>query len=278
MTTLHAAILGTIQGLTEFLPVSSSGHLVFFQHLLGYEEPLIAFDLLVHLGTLFAIVIYFWQDLWQMFRSGFLLCFRFYKIKEWDRYFFQDTHALIFCYAIVTTFVTFLIAFSFKEAFEIFFGSVYVVGGAWIVMGILLLGTRKIESECRDFYQMNHRDCFFIGLAQGLALIPGISRSGATIIAGMRSGLDPKVAAKFSFLIGFIAILGAGILGAKDGVEFFQENTGALVAGFLSSAIVGYFAIVLVMKLVEKGKFFVFGLYCLTMGILTLVLCLLGKI
>lgn len=276
MTVLDGLILGVIQGLTEFLPVSSSGHLVLFQNLLGFTEPMIAFDIVVHLGTLMAVLIYYFKDICKMISETLLMIVSIPKIRNWQVYFLEHPYALIACFVVVTTFVTGVIGITFEGVFKSFFESLAMVGVAWMIMGGILMLSWKFQNGARDLKQMNLKDALVVGLVQGLAITPGISRSGMTILGGMLCGLDKKEAARFSFFAAIAAILGAGVLEAKDGFEFARANSGVLIAGFFSAAITGYAAIVLLLKLVAKGKFFVFGIYCMFLGIFTLLYSILA--
>ena len=197
MTWVQAAFLGIVQGLTEFLPVSSSGHLVLFQTLLGFEDPLVAFDVVLHLGTLIAVFIYFWKDLMTMTVQTLRFIFEAPFAKNKDAVLDQYPHALTAGFVILSTIPTAAMGFIFKDTVEYFFGSILVVGIAWMVLGIVLISTRTHMTGGRPLSEMNHRDAFVIGIAQGIALIPGLSRSGSTIIAGLYAGIDKKDAARF---------------------------------------------------------------------------------
>ena len=158
-----------------------------------------------------------------------------------------------------------------KDAIEYFFESVPAVGIAWILMGIVLLGSRRFQSGDRGMDMLNTRDAFFIGAAQGISFIPGVSRSGATILMGLALGLKKDEAARFSFWIAIPAIVGAGILKMDEGIQFANLHGGPLLAGFIASAITGFFTITFFLKLIHKGKFFLFGYYCLAIGLFAVV-------
>ncbi|MDD5218164.1 MAG: undecaprenyl-diphosphatase UppP [Candidatus Omnitrophica bacterium] len=272
MNIYEAVVLGIVQGFTEFLPVSSSGHLVLFQNLLGMREPMLAFDVAVHLGTLLAVFVYFGKDLIRMVVQSVLFAVKFPFASDKDEVHQQYPYAAITGFVILASVPTFLIAIAFKDMFEYLFSSVAAVGFAWLVMGILLVLSRWFqESNARFLTMMNHRDAFFIGIAQGIAIIPGISRSGSTILGGMLCGIEKKDAARFSFLIGIPAILGAAVLKMREGIDFFASYPAALIAGFVMSALVGYFVIGFLLKVLGKGKFYLFGYYCLVLSVVTIV-------
>jgi len=240
ITIPKAILLGIIQGLTEFLPVSSSGHLVLFQHLLGMNEPMVVFDIVVHWGTLLAVLIYFSKDIFQMIRQSILFLWYWPRVRNLDTLFHQYPYAMVAFFVILSTLSTALLAFGFKDAIEYFFESVPAVGIAWILMGILLLGSRRFQSGDRGLDMLNNRDAFFIGATQGISFIPGISRSGSTILMGLALGLKKEEAARFSFWIAIPAIVGAGILKMEEGIQFANSHGGPLLAGFIASAITGF--------------------------------------
>lgn len=249
MTVPEAIVLGIVQGFTEFLPVSSSGHLVLFQKWLGLSESMIAFDVMVHLGTLLAVIIYYKKDLWEMARGrnprllGFLL---------------------------ITTFVTGAIGIIFKEFFLSSFESSTMLGLGWLVTGILLIASRYFQRGGRTLGKMKWRDAAGIGLAQSTAIFSSVSRSGATILAALACGLERGEAARYSFLASIFAIAAAGLYELKGGVDFFNAYPAALTAGFLAAAVSGYLSVAALLKIVKGGKFFLFGVYCLVLGIAVL--------
>jgi len=175
---------------------------------------------------------------------------------------------------LIASIPTAVIGIVFQDAFEALFESVLAVGIAWLVMGVLLVASRKFSEGGRELSSLNQRDAFLIGTAQGIAIIPGVSRSGLTILAAMLCGVEKKEAARFSFLIAFPAILGAGMLKFKEGIEFVEGGIGMMAVGFVSSAIVGLLAIAILLKLIQQGKFYVFGYYCIALSLATLVYAL----
>ncbi len=269
MTIIQAAILGMVQGLTEFLPISSSGHLVLFQHWFGLKEEMLVFDIAVHWGTLLAVIIYFFSDIKKItFQTvQFILCRP--KGAESDAFFNENPYALSSGLIILSSVVTVLVGIFFREVFEFAFRTVFAVGIAWLIMGTLLIYADRMKSlePERDLAHMHHRDAFFIGLAQGLALIPGVSRSGSTILMGIRCGLNRKEAARYSFLLGIPAILGVGLLKLNEGLPVMLAQPAVYVTGFACSMAVGFLTIIALFKVLERGKFHFFGYYCLAIGL-----------
>ncbi len=269
MPIFEAIVLGIVQGLTEFLPISSSGHLVLFQNLLGYTEPMIAFDIAVHWGTLLAVFIFFGKDIWGMIVQTFTFLIRLPKQPAKDL-FIEFPYALVSMFVIVATIPTVIIGLVFEEAFEYFFSSLTAVSVAWFIMGIILILSRKFQEGGRSLSHMNQQDSFLIGLVQGLAIIPGISRSGSTILCAMLLGIDKREAARFSFLLSIPAIIGAGILKLKDGVALMESSSWALAVAFLTASLVGYISIAFLMEFINRGKLYVFGFYCLAVSALAM--------
>ena len=271
MNIFQAAVLGIVQGLTEFLPVSSSGHLVFAQHLLGFDGPLLAFDVVLHVGTLLAVFVYFREDVGNMIRQCFLFLFHLPGSKNAGILLREYPYTVISGWVILATLPTALIGFIFHDAFEVMFGSLSGVGIGWLVFGIVLILSRKIQNGSRTLSQMNLWDALLIGTLQGVAIIPSISRSGATIIAGMLAGIQKNEAARFSFLLSIPAIFGAALLELKGGIGLAQTSGAVVASGLIASAVVGYLSIAFLLRLIQRGNFFLFGFYCLIAGAVTLI-------
>jgi undecaprenyl-diphosphatase len=251
MTPLEALFLATIQGLTEFLPISSSGHLVLFQKILGMVRPPIFFDILLHLGTLGSIVIFFRKEIGDLF-------------LHWRKQ--LNTWLLIFIGSIPAA----LAGFLFNSKVESAFNSLLLVGMAWIFFGGWLLLTLKVKIENKP-RQITWKDSLFVGVFQALALLPGISRSGSTISAGLMRRLPRESAFRFSFLLAIPAILGATILEMKE-VNLKEAFSPVAFLSMLTAGVTGYLALVLLQKTLKSGKFYLFGFYCLAIGALTLLL------
>jgi undecaprenyl-diphosphatase len=269
MDIIQAIILGVIQGLTEFLPVSSSAHLVFITDILGLPQN-VAFDTLLHLGTLVAVVGYFWRDIVEIitsFISSIMDIFRG-KFKEGlkEKPFKKLTWLLV-----VGTIPAGLMGILLQKQFEALFNSVIYVGFFLIITGLLLWGAERVKPGEKDVEDISFKNALVIGIAQGIAIAPGISRSGATISAGLFSGLNRELAARFSFLLSIPAILGAALVQAKD-ITSFDASTAVLIAGFLSALIFGYLAIKLLLKIIKERTLMIFAYYCWIVGIAVIII------
>lgn len=264
MTFFKSIILGIVQGLTEFLPVSSSGHLVIFQKLLKFNDPGVLFEITVHLGTLIAVIVYFRQDIWKIIRSIFI----------WQKDASEEikrSHSLLF-HLIIASIVTAIIGFAFKDMFESFFENTLLVGLMLIVTGIILFISDKIKRT--DKTKMSVPSSLLVGFAQSIAIIPGISRSGATITTGIFTGRTRDLATRFSFLLFIPAIIGATLLKLKNLQDAISVSgaAGNFITGGIAAAIVGYFAIAVLIRIIKKAKLFYFSIYCWIIGIITILL------
>lgn len=266
MTILEAIVLGILQGITEFLPVSSSGHLVLTQYFLGIKESQIFFDVMLHFGTLGAVIIVYYQLLGALVRTGFSTFFQANFYRHPQRMMDNAPHLRLLWFLLLGSIPTGLIAVLFKDSLEAIFGKPMIVAAMLVVTGLILqlsrLGQRRLQSEppLRAWHTP------LIGIAQGLAIIPGISRSGSTISIAMLLGLSPQVAAQYSFLLSIPAILGAVALKLKD-VEKITIAPTVIVAGTLTSFIVGYIALRFLLAMLNRGKFSIFSYYCFALGI-----------
>lgn len=253
MTTLQSIILGILQGLTEFLPVSSSGHLVLAQHYLALDMPakdLAAFDVILHAGTLCALLLYFWKDWLNMLKDG---------IKVVKNRNFADS---LLVKIIMATIPAVIIGFTMKDYIEAYLRSPRSVAWAMFFVGTVLylaeLYPKKKQSKMPKFMQ-----AFLIGCAQAIALIPGVSRSGSTIAAAMFQGIDRHDAAKFSFLLGTPAIFGAFlliVLKVFEG-EYTLPAFSITALGFIASAISSFICIHFLLQFVKKHTLWIFSIY-----------------
>jgi len=254
VTVIQALILGIIQGLTEFLPVSSSGHLVIFQHIMGLQEGTISFDVLLHLGTLLAVFIAFREDIAAIIKRPFS----------------RLTYLVL-----VGCIPAGLMGFFLEPLFERAFASLLVVGIGLLITGAVLKISEKMAErsfDMKDIQDTTYGDVLFIGILQGLAIVPGISRSGSTIAGGLMAGLERTWAARYSFLVAIPVIFGAGLAQMKDIAD--QGLNGSFVphlVGFLAAALFGYIAIKIVMELVRKGRLSIFSYYCWALGTITIL-------
>ena len=275
MTILEAIVLGILQGITEFLPVSSSGHLVLMQHFLGIKESQIFFDVMLHFGTLGAVIIVYYRLIGSLIRTGFSALFQANFYRHPRRTVSNTSDLRMLWYLLLGSIPTGLIAVLFKNSLEAIFGKPMVVAAMLVVTGLILqlsrLEHRRLQAETR--LQAWHSP--LIGIAQGLAIIPGISRSGSTISISLLLGLSPRAAAQYSFLLSIPAILGAVILKLKDVGEITIAPT-VIVVGTLTSSVVGYIALRFLLAILNRGKFSIFSYYCFALGIIAAVSIWLG--
>lgn len=252
MTIIESIILGIIQGLTEFLPVSSSGHLVLFQKVLGINQPGNYFEVLVHLGTLASVIFVFYDDLKSIFFSLHM----------------KETQTFIL-FIVIGTIPAIIIGFGFKDIFHYLFENVKAVGFALLFTGIILISSSKFKYNNKN---LNWQKSIMIGFVQALAIIPGISRSGITICMALFLGLSPKKAARLSFLLAIPVISGAGLLTALNVDEGSQLTFSVAISGFISSFVIGIIALKWLLSWLEKGKFYYFSYYCFFIGLLTILI------
>jgi undecaprenyl-diphosphatase len=265
MTTLQAFILGLVQGLTEFLPVSSSGHLVLLPWWLGWDNPGLAFDALLHWGTLLAVVIFFWRAWWEMLMA-LVRKVRGKPVQGKD---------LLLLAILVGTIPAARRGFLLEDFFESLFGQPAAVAVFMIVTGFLLMFAEwwtRSHRQGRPMEKLSYLDAIFVGVGQALAIAPGISRSGSTIAAGLVRGLDRPTAARFSFLLGTPIIFGAGLLKLKDLVEMGVSGSGMtpLVVGFLTAFISGILAIRYLLRYLQNHTLNVFAYYVWAVALLSL--------
>ena len=265
MNILDSVVLGSLQGVTEFLPISSSGHLVLAESFMGLDiSELKSFDVAVHMGTLFSILAYFRNDVIQMLKAFFR--FISFRIK-WDR------DEKILAYIVVGTVPAVFIGVLFGDKIDYVFRNPFAVFGCMIFTAILFLVAEfvnKISIKSMDNKRINALKSIIIGFFQAVALIPGVSRSGSTISGGLISGLNREEAARFSFLLGIPAIFGAGILTIFAG-EGFDEPLINLFIGFAVSGIVGFFSICFLMRFIKKHSLVWFSAYLIIIGGIGLV-------
>ena len=267
MDILHAVIIGIIQGLTEFLPVSSSAHLVFVQRLLGVESS-IAFDVFLHLGTLIAVLWFFRTDVYKMLRAwwlsiGDLLQGRF------RQGFADDPYKRLAWYVILATVPVGIVGVLFEDAVDsMFAGALYVPAFFLFVTGTILYLSQRMASGNINFENISKKEALWMGLGQACAILPGLSRSGTTIAAGLTIGLDKEFAAKFSFILSIPTILGAFVVQLKDIGSALNVNFLPVFLGFIVSIIAGYFAIKWMLDLIQNRSLDVFSYYCWIISII----------
>jgi undecaprenyl-diphosphatase len=269
LTLFQALVLGIVQGLTEYLPVSSSAHLVLVPWALGWEiEPgaAFAFDVLVQMGTLVAVITYFWKDLVHMLRATFVALVR----REAG----HDPYLRLALWIVLGTLPAVVAGVALKDIVETAFGSPMVTSVFLLVTAALLLAAERIGKRLRPLESVTWKDAVWIGLAQALALFPGLSRSGATISAGILRGLDRTGAARFSFLLSIPVMIGAGALALGDLAALPAAADFALpvLVGFVSAAIVGYASIRWLLGFVTRHSLAAFSVYCALVGLLGLAI------
>jgi len=259
MTLLQSLILGVIQGASEFLPISSSGHLVLAPYLFGWDisqDEAFVFDVLVQVATLLAVIIYFWKDLIAIFKA-FL-----HGIKSSNP--FNDHQSLMGWYLILATIPAGLIAVLFRETFEEAFSNPKSAAIFLLVTSLLLILGEVLSKRTRSLEELGPGDALVMGLFQVLALFPGISRSGSTIAGGLIRGLDRKSAATFSFLMAVPVMLAAGLLAIIDLVQSpgLSGQIPIYIPGFAAAAIVGYLVIRWFIVYLSKQSLYIFAGYC----------------
>lgn len=278
MSLLSSILLGVIQGVTEFLPISSSGHLAIAEHLLGMSgasEIPDFFDVLLHLGTLVAVFAAYWGDIRDMvvefFRGAADLARRSTPTPV------PPARRMILL-IIVGTLPLFAVL-PIKELVEGLSDNMYFVAAALLVTGCLLFASDRVKKGRKTERSATLLDALLVGVGQAIATCPGISRSGTTITAGCFVGFDRKFAVRYSFLMSIPAILGANILSLKDalGGEIIWADVPIYLVGVLVSAVVGYACIRLLKMIAEKGRFGFFAYYCWAVGVLTLILTFIQK-
>lgn len=249
MDLIQAIILGIVQGITEWLPISSSGHLALIQNYFGIHESL-AFDILLHLGSLLVVLTVFYKDIIQLIKGVFT----------------KDTKSLkMALFLIIATIPIAVVGFFLQDSIESIFSNNLLIAFAYIFTAIILYFTKYAKSKK---VKLNFKNSFLIGFAQMFAILPGVSRSGITISTGLFFGLDKAEVAKFSFLLFIPAILGASLLGIKELVSVDFNS----IIGMLFAIVSGFLSLKLLLRIIKTDKFHYFSVYCLFMAILLLML------
>ena len=272
MDLIQSILMGIVQGLSEFLPISSSAHLVFtsnfYKVFKGIEivqesNQEVFLDIMLHLGTLIAVLIFFRKDIMEICKA------LYFGLKNRD---YSNKDFKTGVYIILGTFITVIIAFPLNEVAEFLVFKPAIVGGLLVFTGCLLLFSEWWGKRINDKKDINLKSSVLIAIAQGLAALPGFSRSGLTIATGLLSGHDRTIAARYSFLLSIPIILGASMvypLIKLDFAEVVTYNWTAIIVGTIVSGIVGYLCIKYFLKFVGKFSLGIFGYYCLIMGIIT---------
>jgi len=270
---LEAIVLGIVQGLTEFLPISSTGHLRIVPAFLGWEDPGAAFTAVTQLGTMAAVLLYFRADLKRIVQAWYRSLREPAARRELD--------ARLGWYILLGTVPIGIFGLIFKDQIETGARDLYLIGTALIVLGLVLLLAERVGTRSRNIEQITRRDGIAIGFAQALALIPGVSRSGATITAGLFMGLDRTAAARFSFLLSVPAVVLSGVLelgSILSGEEGETTSLTCLVVATVLAFVTGYASIALLLRYLERHSTVVFVVYRVALGSLVLVLVSSGVI
>lgn len=269
MDIIQAIIIGLVQGLTEFLPVSSSAHLIFAQQALGVADVGLAFDVLLHVGTLVAVIVYFFNDIVNMIK-GFLLSLVDLKDGNFMGELKKDPYKKLAWLTILATIPIGIVGVLFNDIVESMFQGLTVPAFLLLITGCLLYLSQRMNSGRIDVRNITLKEALIMGCGQALAILPGLSRSGTTIAAGLFAGLDKEFAAKFSFILSIPAILGAAVFQLKD-LSGGSVEIGACIAGFIVAVISGYLAISVLLKIVREKSLDIFAYYCWIVGIIVLV-------
>lgn len=255
MDIFQSIILGIVQGITEFLPISSSGHLVLFQKLFGMQEPPIFFDTLIHFATILAVVFYLRKEIWSI-------------LKGLNRKENQRLVTMLF----LATIPAVIVGFSIKDEIDEIFNSLSLLAISFLITSFILFLTKFFEKDKKDMVKITWVDSLFVGIFQALAILPGVSRSGSTISAGLFRGLDRISAFKFSFLMAVPVILGAMVLQlAYVDINSMQNNLIQNFLGFTAALISGFLSLKLLEIITVKGKFHYFSFYCLALALVILI-------
>ena len=277
MTYFQAIILGLAQGLSEFLPISSSGHLALLQYFFGVSaETVLPFAVLLHLGTLVSVFIVYWKDIVELVLE-LIAVIKDICTGKGPRINANPTRRLGFM-IIVATIPTALIGLLFNDLFEALYLSLIAIGIGLLITGTILFIAERMGRNNKNVKDMKFRNALFVGIMQGVAICPGISRSGSTLFGGLISGLNKEFAVKFAFLISIPSILGSVIMEAPDAFESGMDISlvGPVIAGVIVSALSGLFAIKAMIRLVSNKKLIGFSIYTWVIGIAVIVYALMA--
>ena len=266
MDVFQGFVIGIVQGLTEFLPVSSSAHLVFIQKILGVESSL-AFDVFLHLGTLIAVVWFFRWDIYKMLLS-WISSIEDLIHGQFMEGFYSDPYKRLAWYVLIATIPVGVVGVLFEDTVDsLFAGALYVPAFFLFVTGTILYLSQRMASGRINYNNMTARESLFMGLGQACAIMPGLSRSGTTIAAGLTAGLEKEFAAKFSFILSIPAICGAFIFKLDDLGAAMSADFLPILIGFIVSIVSGYMAIRWMLDLIQNKNLDIFSYYCWIVGI-----------
>jgi len=270
MRDLHAIVEGIVQGLTEFLPISSTAHLRIVPAFFGWPDPGAAFTAVIQLGTMAAVLLYFRHDLWRIARS-WLRSLRDPALRG-------DLDARMGWYIILGTIPIAIFGFIFRDQIETGARNLYLIGSALIALGLVLYAADEVGRRTRTLEQINRDDGVTIGFAQALALIPGVSRSGATISAGLFRGFDRPSAARYSFLLSVPAVVLSGVFELRKVGGAHQPDVGAVITATLVAFVVGYASIAFLLRYLVRHTMLLFVVYRVVLGVVVIALTAGGAI
>ncbi len=271
MSWFEAIVLGITQGLTEFLPISSTGHLRIVPAVAGWDDPGAFFTAVIQLGTMLAVVLYFRHDLLRITRT-WLLSLRRPELRG-------ELDARMGWYIIVATIPIGVFGLLFSDQIENGARNLYLIGVMLIVLGLVLLLAERVGTKVRTLDQVTRADAIWVGLAQALALVPGTSRSGATITAGLFLGMEREAAARFSFLLSIPAIVLSGLYGLTELIASEDDvSFGSLALATAAAFVVGYLSIAFLLRWLAHHSTLIFVIYRLVLGSLVLALTASGTI
>ena len=271
MTYFQAVILGLVQGLSEFLPISSSGHLAILENFFGIKENLLFFAVMLHFGTLLAVFVAFWKDIWELIQELILTIKDLIGRKglRLDERPVRKLGVMI----IVSCIPTAIIGFAFGDIFEGLYSKPIAIAIMFVITGILLILAETYGGGNRNINDLNYRNSLFIGLIQGIAIIPGISRSGSTLFSSLLCKLDRDFAVKFVFLISIPTILGSLILELPDGIKegVTGSDWGPVIVGVIVSFLSGLFAVKIMLRVVRNRKLKYFSYYLFVLAAFVII-------
>ncbi len=263
MSLFHAFILGLVQGLGEFLPISSSAHLILTPWLFNWPDPGLGFDVALHWGTLLAVVVYFWQDIWLLIR-GF-----FHSLMPGTRDLQNNIYQKLSWLLILASVPGAIIGYLLEKQAEATLRNPLTVGLTLAVFGLVLLAADKFGSKVKNLDRIKWPDALFIGISQALAIFPGVSRSGSTIATGLALGFKRQDAARFSFLMSIPIIFGAGLVS----INHFHDGAtnGELAVGFVTAAVFGFLSIKYMLRYLSKHDYKIFTWYRLAAAAVVII-------
>lgn len=251
----EAIVVGIVQGLAEFLPISSSGHIVLTQFLLGVQSDGILFEVILHVGTLLSVLVYFRKKLWRLTQS------------LWTKEMVEERQWILFL-GLATLPAVILVLTPLGDLFESAYDNPVLVSGLLLVTGSLLLAPKVIKAKSKE---LTWKTALFMGIGQAFAILPGISRSGSTITAGLLSGVKPEKAAEFAFLMSIPAIAGAVVKEKEAFDKLSNDLLTAYLLGAVAAFLSGLFAVYLVLAAIRRGKFEYFAYYCFAAGVVGMI-------